>query len=89
MKTKRVEVLFEPKQYKALEEAARKYGQPVGAVVRDAVAKHVVEPQEKGRVAALRWLASQEMDFDPDWAKAKQVILDAQLRAIQKSLETD
>jgi hypothetical protein len=89
MKTKRVEVLFEPKEYKTLEEAARIRGEPVGAVIREAVAKYVVNPREKERVAALRWLASQEMDFDSDWETVKQEIIDARVRSIEKSLETN
>jgi hypothetical protein len=89
MKTKRVEVLFEPKEYKTLEEAARVRGEPVGVVVREAVAKYVVGPREMERQKAIEWLTSQEMDFDPDWEKVKQEIIEARVKAIEKSLETD
>ena len=89
MKTKRVEVLFEPRDYKTLEGVARTRGEPVGAVIRKAVSQYVVGPSEKKRQEALRWLASQEMDFDPDWKKVKEEIIEARLKAIEKSLEVD
>jgi len=51
-KEKRVEVLFEPQQYKRLEEAAHREGKAVGALIRDAVAKYVVLPSDKERERA-------------------------------------
>ncbi len=89
MKSKRVEVLFDPKEYRTLEERAQIEGRSVGAMIREAVAKYIVRPREDERREALRWLASQEMDFDPDWDKVKQEIIQARIDAIEKSLETD
>lgn len=86
MKTKRVEILFEPKEYRTLEERARVEGRPVGALVREAVAKYVIRPSEDERRKAFEWISSQEWDFDPDWAKVKQEIIDARVEAIEKSL---
>ena len=88
MKTKRVEVLFEPQEYKTLEETARVRGEPVGAVIREAVARYVTGPGQKKRQEALRWFATQEMDFDPNWKKVKREIIEARVEAIEKSLET-
>jgi predicted transcriptional regulator len=51
-KDKRVEVLFDPADYKRLEEVARREGKPVGAMIREAVAKYVVGPSEVEREAA-------------------------------------
>jgi hypothetical protein len=88
MKTKRVEVLFDPKEYKTLEERARAEGVPVGAMIREAVATYVVRPTQEQRREAAEWFSRQEMDFDPDWEKVKQEIIDARVEAIEKSLET-
>jgi hypothetical protein len=84
-----VEVLFEPKEYKGLEHVARQRGEPVGAVIREAVARYVVGPSERKRQEAIRWLTSQQFDFDPGWDKVKQEIIQARVKAIEKSLETD
>jgi predicted transcriptional regulator len=51
-KDKRVEVLFDPADYRRLEEVARREGKPVGAMIREAVAKYVVGPSEAEREAA-------------------------------------
>ena len=53
-KDKRVEVLFEPADYRRLEEVARREGKPVGAMIREAVAKYVTGPSEVEREAAWR-----------------------------------
>ena len=88
-KTKRVEVLFEPSEYKTLEERAAADGVSVGHLVRDAVAKHVVDPRGKQRREAIKWITSQQFDFDPDWATVKKEIIEARVKAIEKSLEVD
>ncbi len=88
MKSKRVEILFEPKEYRTLEERARIEGRPVGAVVREAVTKYVIRPSDEERRKAFEWLRSQTWDFDPDWEKVKQEIIDARVEAIEDSLET-
>lgn len=51
-KDKRVEVLFEPRDYQRLEEAARREHKSVGGVIREAVAKYVTGPSEAARAAA-------------------------------------
>ena len=51
-KDKRVEVLFEPQQYKRLEEVAQREGKAVGALIREAVEKYVVAPSEEERERA-------------------------------------
>jgi uncharacterized protein YpuA (DUF1002 family) len=86
VKTKRVEVLFEPREYQTLEERARVEGRPVGALVREAVAKYVVRPSEEARQKAAEWFLSQEMDFDSDWVKVKEEIAQARYEAIEKSM---
>ncbi len=53
-KDKRVEVLFEPQQYKRLEEIAHREGKAVGALIREAVEKYVVAPSEEVRERAWK-----------------------------------
>jgi len=64
-KDKRVEVLFEPSEYKILEDVARRDGKPVGAVVREAVAKYVTGPSEAEREAAWERLLTRDTGIDP------------------------
>jgi hypothetical protein len=52
-KGKRVEVLFDPREYRVLEDAAHRDGKSVGHVIREAVAKYVVIPAEATRERAL------------------------------------
>lgn len=88
MKSKRVEILFDPQAYRTLEQRARKEGLSVGAMVREAVTKYVTRPSEQERREALRWLASQTWhDIGGDWEDVKQEIIDARVEAVEKSLE--
>jgi hypothetical protein len=85
---KRVEVLFDEKEYRRLEEAARVRGQSVGSMVREAVAQYVAGPSEDEKRKAIDWMALQEGPVgSPE--EIKTVIEDAKYEAILKSLETD
>ena len=88
MKSKRVEVLFDPKEYRTLEERARIEGRPVGAVIREAVEKYVIRPRDEARREAFEWLRSQTWDDVGDWEEEKEKIIRARIDAIEKSLET-
>jgi len=85
---KRVEVLFDERDYRRLEELARAKEQSVGALIRKAVAKEYLGPDEERRREAFEWLTSQTFDFIGDWDDVKQELLDAQYEGIVKSLET-
>lgn len=89
MLKKRVEVLFDPKEYLRLEERARLEGRSLGSLIREAVAKYCLAPSEEERREALRWLRSQEMDIDSDWERVKEEIAAARYGQIMKSLEVD
>ncbi len=88
MLSKRVEILFDPKEYHLLEERARLEGRSIGALIREAVAKYCLRRSEEERREAFRWLCSQEMDIDSDWEKVKKEIAEARYEQIVKSLET-
>jgi hypothetical protein len=89
-KSKRVEVLFEPTEYRTLEERARSEGLPVGAMIREAVTKYVVGPRDRVRREAFQWLRSQTFDdIGGDWENVKREIAEERARQIEKSLEAD
>lgn len=71
--TKRVEVLFDPRDYKLIEELARSKGLTVGALVRQAVEQQYLQPTLEQRRAAVKWLLSQEVDLGT-WEEAKAAI---------------
>ena len=88
MRNKRVEVLFEPKEYSQLEQIARVKKRSVGSLVREAVAKYVAGPDQEKRRKAVEWFAKQRGPVgSPE--EIKRDIVDAQYEAILKSLETD
>ena len=70
---KRVEMLFDPKEYAQLEEIARGRGESVAALVRRAVKSQYLETSlEQKREAAL-YITSQELDFGT-WEDVKAAI---------------
>ncbi len=90
MLKKRVEVLFEPSQYRRLEEIAQAKKRSVGSMIREAVAKYVSGPTEERRRQAAEWIASQTFEeIGGDWEQVKREIIEERVREIEKSLETD
>lgn len=87
MLKKRVEVLFEPSEYRRLEAVARGKKRPVGSIVREAVEKYVLQPTEKERREAVEWFATQRGPVgSPE--EIREEILRAIDEGIEKSLET-
>ena len=90
MLKKRVEILFEPLEYRRLEEVARARKRSVGSVVREAVERYVLEPTQEEKRRALEWIASQTFgDIGGDWEQVKEEIAEERMREIEKSLEVD
>lgn len=91
MLKKRVEVLFEPSEYRRLGEIAHARRQSVGAVVREAVEKYVLQPtQEEGR-KALEWILSEEDDLG-SWEELKEAVLRGpveEMAEIDRQIEAD
>ena len=73
MKSKRVEILFDPKEYRTLEEKAQTEGRSVGSMIREAVAMYVVSPSEREKKEALKWIFSREDDLGT-WEELKAAI---------------
>lgn len=86
---KRVEVLFDEKEYERLEEAARDRGHSVGSVIREAVAVYVTGRDEDARRRAVEWFRTHSEGPVGSPEEIKKDIEDAQYEAIVKSLETD
>jgi hypothetical protein len=82
MLSKRVEVLFDPKQYTELERVARRDGKSIGCLVRDAVEREYLLPSREERKAALKELLSIKLDIG-SWEEAKELILRSYLDRFQ------
>ena len=81
MLSKRVEVLFDPKQYTALEQEARRRGKSMGWLIREAVERLYLAPSRQERLEAVKRLTSQNLDLPP-WEKAKEIIIREQVRGL-------
>lgn len=86
-KEKRVEVLFEPAEYRTLEDAAHRQGKSVGAMVREAVAKYVVRDDSARRAEAAEWFRSHAEGPTGSPQEIKQAIVNARYQSIASSLE--
>jgi hypothetical protein len=81
MLSKRVEVLFDPKQYTELERVARRDGKSIGCLVREAVERLYLAPSRQERQEAVKWLTSQNFDLPP-WEEAKEIIIREKIRGL-------
>jgi hypothetical protein len=88
-KDKRVEVLFDPKDYRLLEDAAHREGKSVGHMIREAVAKYVVQPTQDERQRALEWVFSQDLGPPGSPEEIKEDILRDMDEGLAESLEAD
>ena len=71
MAKKRVEILFDPDQYARLEYIARERRESVGALIREAVRKEYLGPTKEEKLAAVRWMAEQNVDLG-SWEELKE-----------------
>lgn len=91
MLKKRVEVLFDPLEYRRLEEQARAEDRSVGALIREAVAKYCIEPTQEEKRKALEWILSEEDDLG-SWEELKEAILRSpveEIAEIDRQIEAD
>ena len=89
MLRKRVEVLFDEREYKRLEEIARVKKQSVGSLVREAVEKYVADPERAKKRKAVEWILAQDIGPLGSPEEIKEEILTAMDEAIEKGLEAD
>jgi hypothetical protein len=70
----RTQILFPEEEYRRLREVAQEEGRSVGALVREAVAKHYPGPSRERRIAAVKRML--EMDVPaPDWPQMEEEII--------------
>ena len=70
--SKRVEVLFDPQQYQAIERIAYLQGLTVGALLRKAVEERYLRAARERRKAAIKQLLSIQSDLT--WKEAKRIL---------------
>lgn len=70
--TRRVEVLFAPKQYALMEQIARARGETIGALVRKAVKQQYLGPTLEQRRAAVKAMLAEESDLT--WEAARHIL---------------
>ncbi len=74
---RRVQLLLDPRQYEQVEREARRTGQSVAAVIREAIADRVDRGQSARAAAAERLLARPADDTpEPDWPEIKAAMED-------------
>jgi len=67
-KTRKVQVTLEEKQYRLLEQIARRDGRKLAAVVRESIVRYCVEPEERDRrQRALRALGALDTPVPADY----------------------
>ncbi|MBI4336908.1 MAG: hypothetical protein HY683_03660 [Chloroflexi bacterium] len=80
--TKRVEVLFNPEEYRLVEELARSRGETVGSLLRRAVQQQYLRPALKERQKAARRIIGQKVDFG-EWEDVKAAIQQEVLKQVE------
>ena len=70
--SRRVEVLFDPDQFRELQRISRAKGETVGALVRKAVEQQYLQPTLEERQIALQHLLS--MRSDVSWEEARETL---------------
>lgn len=78
--TKRVMVLFDPEQYRKLEEEASRRSCSVGSLIRQAVDKEISKEagSKEQRMQAARRLVSAEEEM-PEWQEIEKLIVQGHL----------
>ena len=86
---KRVEVLFDQEKVSYLEDLARREKTCVGNLIREAVTMVYLDADVKKRREAVRWLTSQDFDFQDDWEVLKKDLEAERYQQVMKSVDED
>ena len=86
---KRVEVLFDPEKFSYLEDLARREKTSVGNLIREAVTMVYLDADVKKRREAVRWLTSQDFDFQDGWETLKKDLEEERYQQVMKSVDED
>jgi len=77
--TKRVEILFDPREYARLKEQAAKEKKSVATLIREAIRDKYLAPSLKAKRSAAEWIVSQEIDWGT-WEEAKEEIIKGHIK---------
>jgi hypothetical protein len=84
--TKRVEVLFEPNEYAALDLIARQRNESVESLLRKAARDKYLDKERQRRREAIERLLSEQFDFG-DWGDIKEELEEERYKQIVKSVD--
>ena len=84
MLTKRLEILFDPKEFEILEKKAKAEGKSIASLAREALKEKIMDSSVKQKEKALKKLfsLSMEMSFD-EWEEEKKRIIKKRVKEIE------
>ncbi len=84
MLTKRLEILFDPKEFEAIRKKAEVEGKSISSLVREAVKEKITEKDTKQKYQALKRLfdLTMETSFD-EWKEEKEKIIKTRIKEIE------
>lgn len=87
MLTKRLEILFDPKEFEAVKKKAEAEGKSIAGMIRETLREKIIESDSKRKERALKRLFSPDMETDIDeWSKEKKRIAKTRVKKIENSL---
>jgi hypothetical protein len=84
MFTKRLEILFDPKEYEIIRKKAEAEGKSIAALIRDALKEKVIEKDIRHKEEALKRLFSPDMEIPFDeWMEEKKRLTRTRVKEIE------
>tara|TARA_B100000315_G_scaffold243712_1_gene267419 strand:+ start:639 stop:899 length:261 start_codon:yes stop_codon:yes gene_type:complete len=84
MLTKRLEILFDPKEFEAIRKKAKSEDKSVARLIREAVKEKIIDKDKKRKDLALKRLFSPEMETSfGKWTEEKKKIIKGRIKEIE------
>ncbi len=84
MLTKRLEILFDPEDFKLIKKRAEKEGKTVASLVRDTLREKIIDKDKRQKKEAVKRLFSQDMEIPIDeWTEEKKKIIEGRVKEIE------
>lgn len=84
MLTKRLEILFDPKEFETIRKKAESEDKSVASLIREAVKEKIIQKDIKRKDLALKRLFSPEMEISfGKWAEEKKKIIKGRIKEIE------
>lgn len=84
MLTKRLEILFDPKEFEAIKKKAESEEKSVASLIREAVREKIIEKDIKRKDLALKRLFSPKMETSfGKWVEEKKKIIKGRIKEIE------